>query len=429
MTEPRRVLVQLDNLELGGAQINAVQLAAAVAVHGYDSLLIGPRDTIPDEGPSLLDVAADYGVPLEVYDRPASLLAHARVVSGIARRWQPSIVHAFSTSERPAYWGAGRFGRRPLVRTIYEMSYDPRTHPSVPVVIGTRYLLEQLANRQGGAILISPPVDMDRDAPGVTDTPGFRRDLGLAEDAVLVVVVSRLSEVMKAHGIESAIRAIGCLGDLEVSLVVAGTGDAEQRLRSVGQEINTLLGRVAVHFTGPLSDPRPAYDAADIVLGMGSSAARGLAFGKPLIALGEHGWSAVFREPDMQRIFRDSFWSPEHVPDSVSRLAAQIRELAQDRAERARLGAASREFAVANFGLAEMARRLAGVYEQAQQSTSLMTWLGDLRMEALILVAKVERTVHRLTKGRIAQGRVSAAVQWVQHHPVEETQAANGPAR
>ena len=47
MTERRKVLVQLDNLELGGAQINAVQLSAAVAQHGFDSLLIGPKDTLP----------------------------------------------------------------------------------------------------------------------------------------------------------------------------------------------------------------------------------------------------------------------------------------------------------------------------------------------------------------------------------------------
>lgn len=430
MTGERRVLVQLDSLELGGAQINAVQLSAAVARHGFDSLLIGSKQSLPvGAGPSLIDVAADYGLTVQVYDRPASLAAHARTLSRIARRSDARLVHTFSASERAAYWGAGLFGRRALVRTIYEMSFDPRTHPSVPVVVGTAYLRDELTGHPGGATLISPPVDTSRDAPGVTDGGAFRTQLGISEDAIALVVVSRLSEEMKARGIEDVIHAVGRLDNPRVRLIIVGTGDAEARLRALGADVNARLGRRATVFAGPLSDPRPAYAAADIVLGMGSSAARGLAFGKPLIVLGERGWSAVFREPFTAAIFRNSFWSAEEVTDGVGLLNQNLRSLIDSPGDRLRLADEGRRFAVANFGLQAMAERLAEVYEGALRSASARAWLGDLRMEARILGAKLDRTAVSLSGGRLGSARRAEALTWRQRGHSDSPQLAGGSLR
>ncbi|WP_421741997.1 glycosyltransferase family 4 protein [Cellulomonas sp.] len=415
----RRVLVQLDNLELGGTQINAVQISAAVAAHGYESLLIGPADTLPS-GPSLIDVAAQYGVPLQAYDRPHALLPAARAVEGYAREWRADVIHAFGTSERSAYWGAGLLGRRAIVRTIYEMSFDPRTHPSVPVVIGTGYLRDELAGRPGGVTLISPPVDTVRDAPSTAAPAAFRQRWGLPADAIVLVIVSRLSLDMKSRAVQDAIGAVGRLADPRLRLVVVGGGDAEERVRAWAAEVDGRLGWDAVVLTGPLSDPRPAYDAADVVLGMGSSAARGMAFGKPVIAMGEHGWSAIFREPEAAEIFRNSFWSPRSVPDAVGLLAGQIAELADDSAERARLGDTAREFAVENFDLAAMGSRLARVYDDALRRRSTRSWVGDLRTEGRILTAKVGRTTSRLTGGRYDGGRSAARLAWKRHLPDQE---------
>jgi hypothetical protein len=68
-----RVLVQVNSLALGGSQINAVDLAAATAAYGYDSVLVGPRGSLP-EGPSLFDIAQERGVRLETFER--SIVPH-----------------------------------------------------------------------------------------------------------------------------------------------------------------------------------------------------------------------------------------------------------------------------------------------------------------------------------------------------------------
>lgn len=410
----RHVLVQLDSLELGGAQINAVQLSAAVRSLGWDSTLIGPRDSLPASGSSLRDVAAEYDMRVEAYDRPTAIGRHARVLDEWAARVDAEVVHCFSTSERAAYWGPARLGRRALVRTIYEMTFDPRTHPRVPVVIGTGYLRDELEGRPGGVTLISPPVDLAKDSPRAVDAAGLRAEWSVDPDHVLLVIVGRLAEEMKARGVADTIAAVRLLGDPAVRLILVGTGDAHARLAALGESVNRELGWQAVSFTGPMSDPRPAYAAADIVLGMGSSAARGLAFGKPLVVLGEHGWSEAFTADNAEALFRNSFWSPEHVPDGAGRLRTTLSALVGDPRVRQTRGAFGSAFAVENFGLAAMAERLATVYETAVRGAAAGPWFRDLPFEAGILRAKVERTIERRTGGRIRPSRAVRALDWNQ---------------
>lgn len=408
----RKVLVQLDSLELGGAQINAVQLSAAARSRGWESTLIGPRASLPQFAPSLLDVAADYGVRVEPYDRPDRIGRHARVLEAWARRADAEVVHCFSTSERAAYWGPGRWGRRAVVRTIYEMTFDPRTHPRVPVVIGTGYLRDELDGRPGGVTLISPPVDLDKDSATVVDAARFRSEWGVGSEDVLLVIVCRLAEEMKARGVEDTIAAVVALDDPAVRLLVVGTGDAHERLASLADDANRRLGRDAVRFTGAMADPRQAYAAADIVLGMGSSAARGLAHGKPLVVLGEHGWSEAFTEASSAALFRSSFWSPEQVTDGAELLRATLEGMIADPSLRASRGAFGAAFATDSFGLVAMAERLADLYDRVTRDASRSAWLSDLPFEGRMLRAKIERTIERRTAGRFRPSRAVRSLDW-----------------
>jgi hypothetical protein len=65
-------------------------------------------------------------------------------------------------------------------------------------------------------------------------------------------------------------------------------------LERLANKVNGELRRPAVAVAGATLDPRPAYAAADIVVGMGGSALRGMAFGKPVVIVGERGFSAPF---------------------------------------------------------------------------------------------------------------------------------------
>ena len=231
-----RVLVQVNSLALGGSQINAVDLAAATAQYGYDSLLVGPRGSLP-EGPSLLDIAQERGVRIETYER--SIVPHGardmtrgvRDMIRLAAVHKADLVHVYASGMyRPTYWGPCCFGRRPWVLTVYEMAMHPRTPRGPSLIVGTEYLLEEQSGRANGVTLISPPVDLESDNPVGVSGDEFMKALDIPEDHFRVIMVTRLDTEMKALSVTLTMEAVDRLAPGEVDLIVIGTGDAEPRL-------------------------------------------------------------------------------------------------------------------------------------------------------------------------------------------------------
>lgn len=380
----RTVLVQVNNLELGGTQINAIDLAKAVEVHGFYSVIFGPMATLPKSGPNVLELARARGVPIEGYWPAASVIpGRAKALSARAKRIGAEIVHVYGNlgDPRSAFWGPCFGGRRPFVHTVYEMSVAPDVYRHTSLVVGAGFILDDLADRPGPTTLVSPPVDVLADAPNLARGFGFRASLGDLGSRQLIVVVSRLAREMKSYPIETAIHAMALLADTDAVLVVVGTGSEEARLREIGQGVNDTLGRTAVKFVGPMADPGPAYAAADIMLGMGGSAARSLAFAAPLIVHGEGGSAELFEQSTAASLFRRSFWSQHSEPHAPIILAGLLRQLLGDPARRRVLGQFGRTFAVQNFSLSAMAERLATVYDESLSRYGKLDWLSDLKIE------------------------------------------------
>ncbi|MGF6823695.1 glycosyltransferase involved in cell wall biosynthesis [Microbacterium sp. ZKA21] len=385
-----RVLVHLNSLELGGTQINAVDLAVQARSHGIHSILVGAADTLPD-GPSLLDIAADRGIAVEVYEPSSSMLARGRQVADLARAHNAGLVHVYGSwggGARPTYWNFARFGRRPWVQTVWEMAVDPQIKRHMPMIVGTGYLVDDLRERPGLTRLISPPVDTDLDRPDPALGSVFRAQHDLR--GPVIGIVSRLDLSMKSVPIGIVIEAMRFLAD-RATLVIVGTGDDETRLRAAGARVNEAAGRAAVRFVGPMANPRPAYAASDIMVGMGGSAARSLAFGAPLVVHGEGGRSELFDETSADALARYSYWSDDAVADPVGSIAGILSSLLEDEDRRTELGRFGRQFAIDRFGLDSMARELAHFYRAASTSYGLRGWVGDLPSEARMLAEKAAR--------------------------------------
>ena len=163
----------------------------------------------------------------------------------------------------------------------------------LPLVVGTQQISAHGADAgRLNVNLIEPPVDLEHN--GAAGRGGRRPAsgrTGVSDDLPVVVCVSRLVPELKSEGILTAIEAAGDLRRrLPFQLVIVGDGKARAAMEEAADRANERAGRRAVVLTGELADPRPAYAAADIVLGMGGSALRSLAFGKPLIVQGERGY-------------------------------------------------------------------------------------------------------------------------------------------
>jgi glycosyltransferase involved in cell wall biosynthesis len=299
-----RILVFPASLSLGGSQLNAVDLAGAISRRGHDVCVFGPA------GP-LCDTIAALGLPyIEAPARP-KLRPSPHVMHRLNKAVNDHRIDVVHGYEWPpileAVYGPYLRHGAAAVGTIMSMGVAPFIPRHVHLVVGTAQIARAEAARRANTWLIEPPVDTALNK-SVADATEHRARLGAGPDDFVVVVVSRLAHELKREGILDAIRAsVALAADIPLRLIVVGDGPARAEIETAATAANQLAGREVVTLTGSLNDPRPAYAAADVAFGMGSSALRAMAFGKPLIVQGELGFWKLLT-PESEPTFLDQGW-------------------------------------------------------------------------------------------------------------------------
>lgn len=398
-----RVVVYPHRLEIGGSQINAIELAGAVQALGHEVIVFGQPGGLVERvtamGLEFVRAPAPRGRP-----SPKVMRALRRLVS----ERDVEIVHGYEwTTALEAYWGPRAHAGVPAVATVMSMAVAPFLPRDMPLVVGT----EQIADheRRGGrreVAVIEPPVDLAANSPELVDTAEFRRAHGLDPDAFAVVSVSRLAAELKLEGILAAVEVAGRLGRTTgLQLVIVGDGPSRAQVEAAAERANAAAGRRAVVLCGELRDPRPAYAAADVCLGMGGSALRAMAFGQPLVVQGERGFWELLTPDTVARFLWTGWYGAgegrEHGPARLERI---LRELLADTARRATLGQYARRLVEERFSLQAAAARQLAVYERsvAEPPIRRRAWLAPGGTSAAQLAAYRIRSRLDQVRGRLS---------------------------
>jgi glycosyltransferase involved in cell wall biosynthesis len=356
-----KVLVFTHRLDLGGTQTNAIDLAASVRDRfGHDVVLFGTP------GPAT-KLATERGLRVipapEARVRPS--LAMMAALHEVVAAESPDLIHAWDWPQvLDAYFGHALVGGVPVLGTSMSMSVERFLPRSIPMTFGTAELQARAAEVWTSPVaLLEPPVDTEANRPGAVDPAPFRERYGLNPDVPTVVIVSRLSRDMKLEGIRRSIGAVARLAaERPARLVIVGDGDAFAELSHDA----AAVGRRAVVLAGAMRDPRPAYAAADIVLGMGGSALRAMAFAKPVIVLGERGFSEVFEPKTADQFLWRGFYG-DGTGDGESgaeRLYNQLADLLDEPERRAVLGGFGLRIVSERYGLEAAAAGLERLYRE-----------------------------------------------------------------
>jgi glycosyltransferase involved in cell wall biosynthesis len=347
-----RVLVYPHTMVLSGT-LNAVELAAAVRDRGHQVIVLSKPGPLVDTVRSLglehvpLDPRARRTPSPRAIAQLGALVRQRRI--DVVNSWEwPTAVEAFA--------GARLRHGVPVVCGVMSMSVAPFLPRTLPLLVGTEDLARRAVEAGHTSVtLIEPPVDVRANAPEY-DAGSFREDLGL-DTAPLLVVVCRLAHELKLEGLLAACDAVGSLArrGVKVQLAIVGDGPAREEVAAAAAAANAAAGRSIVVLTGQLYDPRPAYAAADVVLGMGGSALRGLAFGKPLVVQGERGFWRLLT-PESAPMFLDQGWyglgsDEDGRAAGARRLEKIVHELINDSAALTRLGGYGRGLVVERFSL------------------------------------------------------------------------------
>ena len=362
-----KILLNLHKLKIGGAQLVAIRLAGALRERGHETVLYGPPG-------ALTELAIARGlrfIPQTVLRGHGPSLRAAKAIREVAREERVDLVHASGHSVcLEAFYATYLLGGMPLVCSIRGAEAVPRPFPkSLPIIFAHRYIAE--AARQSGfqrVHLIRPPVDIEAESPAV-DASSFREQHDLDGGHHNVVIVSRMAEKAKLDGLRMAIDAIELLADeFPARLILVGDGIAYDRVRERAEGVNSRLGRRAVVLTGVMLDPRPAYAAADVVVGMQGSILRGMAFQKPAVVLGEQGFSEIVTPASRDEFLWKGFYGIGDGDLSPRLLADQLRTLLANEGLRDHLGRFGRELVSEHASLSAAADELEGLYRSVVEA-------------------------------------------------------------
>ena len=199
-------------------------------------------------------------------------------LAALARRRRLDLIHAYewppcldayygATSARRAarLHGARRCRSRRWSRARSRSSWAPR-----------RSATRRGATHRAPVWVLEPPIDVDGDHPGIDGTRVPARRTASATGRCSSSRVSRLALDLKLDALVDAIDAVDLLAaDSPVRLAIVGGGPPRRALAARADAVNRALGtRGRDASPGALPDPRAAYAAADVVVGMGSSALR-----------------------------------------------------------------------------------------------------------------------------------------------------------
>lgn len=354
-----KVLVYPHMMEMGGSQMNALELARQMGEQGHEVVVFAPDG-------ELVELASAWG--LEVARAPVAhswpSMRNMVALDRLVRERAIDVAHAYEWG--PAVelaFGSHLLRRTPLVVSVMSMDVPAHIPTHLPLILGTRNLIATQIGLRPDLQLLEPPVDTTTNSP--TDAVTSRGRWRFRTDEIVISVVCRLvTEHEKVQGVLAAIDTVDTLADSHpVRLLIVGDGEGLEQVRARANAVNSRRGAETVIVTGRLLDPREAYDAADIMFGMGGSAIKSLAFGKPLVVQGRGGFWRLLDESSLP-IFLEQGWFG-HGGGGTSDLIRELRKLLDNEDHRSRLGALGRSIAVERFSLLSASSRLEEIYRTA----------------------------------------------------------------
>ncbi|WIY54204.1 glycosyltransferase [Devosia sp. YIM 151766] len=371
------ILVYPHQMVIGGSQINALELAARIRDRGHTVTVVAP------DGP-LVEMVTQLGLPYyqTVSDSDEVSLRTGFQLAGLVRRLEIDVIHAYEW--RPALEASyvpHFLSGVPLVVTVLSMSVPNFIPKHLPLIVGTAELGAMMRSKGRPRIeVMEPPVDVEMNRSG--DIARARSVWSFQPDEIVVAVICRMtSDLQKLEGVLEAMEVIGDLAqDAPLRFLVVGGGEGIEEVTRRAEEVNSRFGHPIIVVAGPMSDPREAYEASDIVLGMGSSALRGMVFAKPLVVQGSNGFWRLL-DPDSVDLFLWQGWYGDG-GNGPGDLRAILRRLLSDRSELLALGEFGRELAERRFSLDHAAATTAAILEQAVCNAKTGSNLSSLARSA-----------------------------------------------
>ncbi|MBQ6000248.1 MAG: polysaccharide pyruvyl transferase CsaB [Clostridia bacterium] len=293
----KKVLIATMSLELGGAETHIVELCLQLRERGLEVVAVSAGGVLVER---LTSVGIRHiEVPLNSRS-PASMWKAYRLLRRILRGEQPDLVHAHARIPAFLLSSLCRIQGIPLVTTVHG-SYDV----SLPLRLLTRwgskslavsedirsYLVQNYGIAQRDIFSTVNGIDARRFSPNEAEGRALREELGLAEQDLVLLSVSRLDRDADGGVLRLLDEAPLLKADHpNLKLLIVGGGEHEAILRQRAEALNAKADTPYILMTGPRSDIPRFCNACDLFFGVSRAALEASACARPVLLAGTAGY-------------------------------------------------------------------------------------------------------------------------------------------
>jgi glycosyltransferase involved in cell wall biosynthesis len=382
---PIKVMHIIARLNIGGAAIYVIQLAAALNHAGCEAQLV--CGVVGKTEGDMRYIADEQGLPLTIIPSLGREISPTGDLITLWRLWQlirrerPDIVHTHTAKAgfvgRVAAWlagvpiiihtfhghvFAGYFGKRKtqVFLTLERLCAGISTR----IVTLSQALKHELATVYNIAPedkfdIIELGFDLDPLVNLPTDRSAFRKQNNIPADVPLVGIVGRLVPV-KNHELFFQVASLVAQQNPDVHFAIVGDGERRAELESLAHSLN-LTDRV--HFTGWIKDPAPVYAALSALVlcskneGLPVSLIEAMAAGVPAISTAVGGASDLLDDGRLGAVVP---------PEDPSALAQAILRALTDPVAR-QVTVEARQVAVDRYGINRSTQETLALYQRLMQ--------------------------------------------------------------
>lgn len=368
MSSRLRVLQVMDSLAVGGTETYVLSLIKTFPALGIQPSYAGA-------GGALYEAFARAGCPIHYVDLTAEQLLAPQwkedtelALLQIMRHRRIDLVHVHQTPSGLYAAAAARRLGIPVVFTVHGAYYAP-DQLRVMLDYGCAFVsvsvpVQAYLARQGiPSSLIANGVDFEHfhPAPSVE----LRESLGIPSHEPVIVYASRLAwdKAAVCALLIRAARSVRMEERLPLHVVVAGSGNQYGAIAELAGTANNDCGTTFIHMVGSKTHMRGYYGLGDLVVGTGRVALEAMACGKPVLAIGNHGYFGLVEKESYEEAWAYYFGdhaSKQHPDEQL--IATALRHAFTSPERLAELGRDARVWAMSQFNIHDKAAEMKELY-------------------------------------------------------------------
>ncbi|MDP4153482.1 MAG: polysaccharide pyruvyl transferase CsaB [Bacillota bacterium] len=308
-----KIMMATMGLGLGGAETHIVELSKALKSRGFDVCICSNggvyTKTLADAG------IRHYQAPMHVRSIPCMIKSFFKLYHAVLRE-KPDIIHAHARI--PAFLSS-------IVCFLTNTPMVTTAHFNFATVGGLRFLsrwgkrsiavsndlknyLTQNYNVKPENIIVTVNgINTETFSPSVSDFD-VRNEFNIPKDAKCIVTVSRMDK----NACLAAFRLLDCADELynfddHLRIVVVGSGDSLEDIKSRASEINSRLGIDFVIVVGGRTDIKNFCALSSVFVGVSRAALEAMSCEKPVVLAGNQGFLGLYTRDKLKDCIATNF--------------------------------------------------------------------------------------------------------------------------